>query len=204
MFCPNCGSQVAEGTAFCGACGSRLATEAPKPVEATPVETAPVIVPAPAPVAETPVAEAPKYEAPLTDTKTITVSDTNGEVLSKRQFIKLPENKKLLSNIRGGAILCYIVAVVTAIVYYVQYGGLDVEIIVGCVFIAAGGLICHLTMSRVASLIYAGIVIAAYVYTLVESGVSSGYLLIVGAIFLVIYNFKAASAYKRYKKSIEH
>ena len=124
--------------------------------------------------------------------------------MSKRQFIKLPENKKLLSNIRGGAILCYIVAVVTAIVYYVQYGGLDVEIIVGCAFIAAGGLICHLTMSRVASLIYAGIVIAAYVYTLVESGVTSGYLLIVGVIFLVIYNFKAASAYKRYKKSIEH
>ncbi len=75
MFCSKCGTQVAEGAAFCANCGNALKVEATPVVEA-PVEVAAPVVEAPvevaAPVAE-PVAPAapqnenvyaPTYQAP--------------------------------------------------------------------------------------------------------------------------------------------
>ena len=66
MFCSKCGTQVAEGTAFCANCGNSLKAEAPvveTPVEvAAPVAEAPVEVAAPA--VEAPTYQAPTYQAP--------------------------------------------------------------------------------------------------------------------------------------------
>ena len=66
MFCSKCGTQVADGTAFCANCGNSLKAEAPvveTPVEvAAPVAEAPVEVAAPA--VEAPTYQAPTYQAP--------------------------------------------------------------------------------------------------------------------------------------------
>lgn len=69
MFCSKCGTQVAEGAAFCANCGNSLKAEAPVVVEA-PVEVAAPAVEAPvevaAPAVEAPVeVAAPAVEAPV-------------------------------------------------------------------------------------------------------------------------------------------
>ncbi|KAB5605377.1 zinc ribbon domain-containing protein [Bifidobacterium jacchi] len=62
MFCPNCGSSIKEGSAFCGECGYRIANAAaPAPAPVQPVAPAPAPVPAPAaPVAAQPTAVLPQ------------------------------------------------------------------------------------------------------------------------------------------------
>lgn len=72
MFCSKCGTQVADGAAFCANCGNSLKVEAPvvetpvvevaTPVVEAPVEVAAPVVEAPVEVA-TPVA-APTYQEP--------------------------------------------------------------------------------------------------------------------------------------------
>jgi len=60
-FCPNCGNQIEEGSAFCGACGTSVATNAAQP--AAPVQPA-------APAWSAPAQSAPAWSAPQAPTYT--------------------------------------------------------------------------------------------------------------------------------------
>lgn len=68
-FCPNCGSQIREGAAFCAICGTKLSV-APEaaPVEAAPAPAAAPVEPAPAAIAEpVPAAEPVVEPAPVAE-----------------------------------------------------------------------------------------------------------------------------------------
>ncbi|MCQ2082024.1 MAG: zinc-ribbon domain-containing protein [Lachnospiraceae bacterium] len=75
MFCMKCGTQNADGAAFCIGCGERLtpATPVPAPVVETPVVEEPVVETpvVETPVVETPVVEAPVVEAPVVETPVV-------------------------------------------------------------------------------------------------------------------------------------
>ena len=63
MFCSKCGTQIAEGAAFCANCGSAVTVEATPVAEvAAPVVEAPVETAAPA--YQEPTYQAPEYQAP--------------------------------------------------------------------------------------------------------------------------------------------
>lgn len=79
MFCKNCGTQLADGSKFCTACGSSLAAEAVQTEETPVVET---------PVAETPVAEAAAPEAPVTEEQPVFAQPWQGEPVAE-----LPKKK---------------------------------------------------------------------------------------------------------------
>ena len=70
MFCPNCGSKMADGALFCGNCGNKLAApempvqETPAPVYEAPVQEPVYEAPVQQPVYEAPVQQ-PVYEAPV-------------------------------------------------------------------------------------------------------------------------------------------
>ena len=78
MFCSKCGASVAEGNAFCGACGNKMeekiaevATEEVSVAEVveTPAVETPVVE---TPVVETPVVEAPVVETPVVEAPVVT------------------------------------------------------------------------------------------------------------------------------------
>lgn len=189
MNCPNCGAEIQEGISFCGNCGSAI-----KAAETVAPAPAPAVAPV-APVA----APAPTYEAPIQEHPTVTYQPTeSGEVLSKRKFLKLPENKKIKSNISSAAIICYICAAITLAVSYAA-GGIN---IIDPILLVVIGLFIQIRFSVIASLILLAYSIFNVIYMIIEYGKLGGYLVVIAGIYGTIYTIKAASAYKKYKKSV--
>ena len=118
---------------------------------------------------------------------------------TKKEFLALPENRKLRSNIRSAAIICYLAAGLTALVgFFVldmgAYVLLDVAILLGL------GLGVHLKQSKgcaIALLIYS---ILSCVLSSISNGQLSGWLVILAGIYAVISTFRLDKQWKAYRE----
>ena len=118
--------------------------------------------------------------------------------MTRKEFFKSKEMKKLRESINVSAYLGYAIALAGVIMNYVSYKTfntlLDAAIIVGAC------LCIQLLQSRIAAIVLAvySLVNMALVY--VQTGKPGGYTVIVIAVFAIIATFRFQSAWQKYKK----
>ena len=118
------------------------------------------------------------------------------KVSTKKEFLDLPENKKMKSEIKASAIIAYICAGVTLLVTLVSgnmFSLLDVVILLVL------GLLIHLRQSRACAIILLVYSLINVVYTIISTQSFGGYLIVIAGIFAVIYTFKLDKAWKAYQ-----
>lgn len=116
--------------------------------------------------------------------------------LSKMDFLKLEENKKMRNSIRSFAIILYVLAVFNAVVGYSTNGPLvfiDVAIMLVC------GIFIHLKASLIASIGITVYGIVNMVLAYVSIGQIRGWLFPVIGIGAIVYTAKLIKEYKNYK-----
>lgn len=178
--CPSCGAACNDNEKFCGSCGysflenGSVSSQPYAPAEnAYPQPAAPVY---------------PDYAQPAAPAK----------VATKKEFLKLPENKKTRSELNGAAIVTFVCAGITLIAGLVSgnYGILlDVAIMVGL------GLGIMLSASRVCAVLLLAYGVLNVVIGLITTGTPSGYLILIAGILAVIYAFKAEKLWKQYQQN---
>ena len=115
---------------------------------------------------------------------------------TKKEFLKLPENKKMKSEINASAIICYICAGITLLVTLTSgnmFSLLDVVILLVL------GLLIQLKQSRACAIILLVYSIINVVYTIISTQSFGGYLIVIAGIFAVIYTFKCEKEWKEYQ-----
>ena len=118
---------------------------------------------------------------------------------TKKEFLALPENRKLRSNIRSVGIICYFCAAITAAAgYFLLDAGefilLDVAILLGL------GLGVHLGHSKVCAIVLLLYALVSAVLTCIDSGTFSGWLVILAGIYAVISTFRLDKQWKAYRE----
>ena len=119
-------------------------------------------------------------------------------VSTKKEFLNLPENKKVKNEIKTAGIICYICAGITLLASFATntfpLSLLDVAILVGL------GLGIHLAHSRVCAIILTIYAASSMIIGIIQTGRPSGYLVLIAGIFAVIYTFKAEKLWKQYQQ----
>lgn len=184
-FCPKCGTSLQDDQTFCPNCGTRVApSETAQPGNGYPPFTAQE----PNSMGGHPYAQ-PFY--------------SNGgqgfgpRCATKKEFLQLPENKKLRSQILGAAIICYISGGLTLLAMLLFTNPmmlLDVAILVGL------GLGVHLAYSRVCAILLAVYAVFSVIVGIVVNGTVSGWLIIVAAVFAVLCTFNLEKSWKAYQQ----
>lgn len=122
-----------------------------------------------------------------------------GIPMTKSQFSKHPNMKKCRSNILGSAIILYVCAAITFLLNVVVmkniYGMADVMILVG---LALG---IQLAKSRVCAVIIMIYSILNVFYMIIETGRIGGYLVVIAAVWAVVYTFKFQDAWQTYLRT---
>ena len=187
--CPNCGQSLPDEAKFCTGCGAPLGQTAPagnasyNNVSGTEFPGAPVHPDA------RPNAGAPAYG----------YGGYAPRAATKKEFLKLPGNEKVRKEIQTCGIICYICAVITAImglaVMHQPYILLDVALLVGL------GLGIHLAQSRACAVVLLVYALFSMVMGLVQNGQLNGWLIAIAGVFAVIYTFKAEKLWKQYQQS---
>lgn len=203
MICPVCGKEIADGLAVCPICGVALtAPQAPvstaAPQDAAPQNAAPQYAPQQN--------AAPQYAPQQYTAPQQFAAPQSPAVMPKnaKQFIKQmsqnPEYKKIGGGITVSALVFYLSAALTMAL--ATLGGNSGAGVLDAVILVGFGLWIQFGYSRVASVIATVYSIANMIYMTVETGKLSGYLIVVGAVLAIIYTFKAASEFKKYKESV--
>ncbi len=119
------------------------------------------------------------------------------KLLTMKEYLKLPENKKLKSNITSSAVICYICSALTLIVSILgnPFGILDVAIVLAC------GILIQTIYSRAAAIVVLVYSIISTVIALIATGRLGGWLLVLAGIYAVIYTFKLRTEYNNYKNN---
>ena len=178
--CPSCGAACNDNEKFCGSCGysfleaGSVSSQPYAPAEnAYPQPAAPVY---------------PGYGQPAAPAK----------VATKKEFMKLPENKKARSELNAAAIVTFVCAGFNVILGAVtgNWGVLvDVAIMVGL------GLGIMLSASRVCAVLLLAYGLLNVVVGLVQNGTPSGYLILIAGVLAVIYTFKVDKLWKQYQQN---
>ncbi len=123
-------------------------------------------------------------------------------VATKKDFLNLPENKKLRSNINASGIICYICAGITLLVSVIAAGSiaslLDVLLLVGL------GLGVHLAQNKVCAIILLVYACINTIISIVALGTFGGWLVLLAGIFATIYTIKLDKAWKAYRSVDVH
>lgn len=184
-FCPKCGTSLQDDQAFCPNCGTRVASP-----------------------------EAPQTDGPGQPFTAAGANSMGGQpytqpfypnggqsfgprCATKKEFLMLPENKKLRSQIRGAAIICYICGGLTLLLMLVSMNLmmlLDVAILVGL------GLGVHLAYSRVCAILLAVYAVFSVIVGIVVNGTVSGWLIVLAAVFAVLCTFNLEKGWKIYQQ----
>lgn len=115
--------------------------------------------------------------------------------ISKAEFCRNYAADKTRKNIRGAAILCYICAVVTAVVA-IMFAPL---MLIDATVVLVLGLLIHLKQSRVCSVILLVYGVISFVITLLSSGKITGWLIVLAGVFAVIYTFRLDKEYQAFR-----
>ena len=122
---------------------------------------------------------------------------TREKVATKKEFLKLPENKKIRKEINGAAIICYSCAAITLLVSLATGSFssiLDVVILIGL------GLGIHLAKSRICAIILTVYGAINMIITTTANGSLAGWLPLAAGIFALVYTIKLSKAWKAYNK----
>lgn len=174
--CPSCGAACNDSEKFCSNCGSSLPDAG---TVSTQVEPAAPVYPD----------YGQTYAQPVAAPKAAT----------KKEFMKLPENKKLRSELNAAAIITFVCAGITLLSGFVTGNWsilIDVAIMVGL------GLGIMLSYSRVCAVLLLVYGLLNVVVGLVQNGVPSGYLIVIAGVLAVIYAFKAEKLWKQYQQNL--
>ena len=121
-----------------------------------------------------------------------------GRTYTEKEFYKLPELELCRNNIKGSAFVLYFCCAVNLLFAFLSgYPGAILDPILLLVL----GILIQVKKSRVSSIIVLVYAISNMIYYAVETGKTGGKLILIAAIWAVIYTFKYQSAWKKYKKS---
>lgn len=130
----------------------------------------------------------------MSDIENTTVHITE-KAATKKEFLKLPENKKIRKEINGAAIICYICAGITLLVSLAtgSFSSIvDVVILVGL------GLGIHLAKSKVCAIILTVYGAINMIIITAANGSLGGWLPLAAGIFALVYTIKLSKAWKAY------
>ena len=119
--------------------------------------------------------------------------------MTRSEFLKTKEMKKIRANIFACAALGYAIAVGSVIVNVIQ--SRNFSVILDAVFLIAMSLLIHLLQSRVAAIligVYSVINIGVMYYM---NGKPGGIIVLAVAIYAIIYTFKFQKAWNDHKNS---
>lgn len=118
--------------------------------------------------------------------------------MTRKEFFKSKEMKKLRESINVSAYLGYAIALAGVVLNYVNYKTFNT--LLDAAIIVAACLCIQFLQSRIASIVLAvySLVNMALVY--VQTGKPGGYTVIVIAVFAIIATFRFQSAWQKYKK----
>lgn len=119
-----------------------------------------------------------------------------GQILSKKEFLKLPNMKSCKSNLTGSAVILYICGALSLTVG--MLGG-NPFVIVDVLIIIGMGLGIQLGQSRACAIIVC--VYAAFntIVMLLNTGRISGYLILIAAIYAIMATFRFQKVWKDYQ-----
>lgn len=189
--CPGCGRYVEDGHRFCTECGTRLSG-----VVSVPEARGASVIPCP---------RCGRYQDIGSRFCTECGSSLGGFVsapkaATKKEFLQLPENKALKSQLITDCVICYVCSGVTLILgLFVMEQPLillDVLLILGL------GLGIHLTQSRVCAVILCAYAVINSLIGLVQNGSVSGYWILIAGFFSVVTTFRFDKAWKAYQQRL--
>lgn len=115
--------------------------------------------------------------------------------ISKSEFCRNYAPDKMRKNIKVSAILCYVSAVVTAVLAVLFNPLMFLDVIIVLVL----GLLIHLKQSRVCAVLLLAYGIFSCVVVLLSTGQITGWLIILAGVFAVIYTFRLEKAYQQFR-----
>lgn len=182
-FCSNCGTALKDDQVFCPNCGARTATSGVSfPDDSNQPFTTPV---------------SDQSQGFVPPAYSYRSQGGSFKCTTKKEFLALPENKKIRSQIRSAGIICYIcggITLVVALIFMNMMTLLDVALVVGL------GLGVHLAQSRVCAILLTVYAAFSVIVGIVVNGTISGWLLVVAAVVSVICTFNLEKAWKAYQQ----
>lgn len=125
--------------------------------------------------------------------------DTSYRCATKKEFLALPQNHKLRSQLRAAAIICYVCAgltLVMGLMFMMITSLFDVALLVGF------GLGIHLAQSRVCAILLAVDAGINMILGLIVNGSLNGWLIAVAAVFAIICTFQLEKQWKAYQAGV--
>ena len=119
-------------------------------------------------------------------------------VATKKEFLALPENKKVRSELTGAGVICYVCAAITAIAGLALLN--NPYVLLDAVIVAGLGLGIHLAQSRACAVILCVYAAINLIFSVVTTGAPGGYLVVIAGVFAVIYTFKAEKLWQQYQQ----
>lgn len=115
--------------------------------------------------------------------------------ITKAEFCRNYAADKTRKNIRGAAILCYVCAVITAVIG-IMFNPL---MLIDAAIVLVLGLVIHLKQSRVCSIILLVYSVVSCVIMFLDTGRLGGWLIVLAGVFAVIYTFRLEKEYQAFR-----
>lgn len=125
--------------------------------------------------------------------------------MSKKDFLKLEQNKSIRTGIIVSAILCYVSAGITTLAGLLgsSIGGINFNafVLVDAAVILALGLFIHLKQSFPASIILLVYSIVNTIYMSIQAGTFGGWLILIAGIGATYYTYKLNKDFKAFSST---
>ena len=196
--CPQCGHAANDNENFCRVCGAALSQTGNEALNTanTANSASTKNTPNNAQAFQQPV-QTVQPAQPIQGTNAAYAQTAPKTATTKKEFLKLEENKKLYKSCQASAVFCYCCAAFLLIKCLIQkdwFSIADVIIIIGL------GLGIHFKQSRVCAIILLVYASISTTYTLITNGLPGGLLLLAAGIFGVIYTFSIHNKWKEYQQ----
>ena len=119
--------------------------------------------------------------------------------MTRREFLRTDEMRNYRLNIIMCAIFGYVIAVGSVILNIVYTK--ECSVIYDAVFLIVMCVLVHFLQSRVAAVLIAVYAVLNIVIMYLATGKPGGIVVLVLAIYAIVYTFKFQSAWRKYKKS---
>lgn len=197
--CPQCGRVANDNERFCSVCGASLQETINESANNTGAanSTSNENITNGAQSCRQPVQNAQPAQ-PTQGTNAAYFQTAPKTATTKKEFLKLEENKKLYTACRASAILCYICAGISVVLMCFilknWFSIFEIVLIVGL------GLGIHLKQSRVCAIILLIYSVINSIFLYIGYGRFGGWLVILAGIYAVIATFNANNAWKEYQQ----